>query len=134
MIAQDPGRLDTQVRNLCETYTQIVSSRFKYGVGFMRTQTYYRYEDYGKPCPSKTVFTKVPTQALAGGYYDYDKRVYMFLTHKVFSSYDTKYFRFFFDRMPIKPFRKYTDKTFTQDEIIEFGLDRELTTRKKKTG
>lgn len=27
VISQDPGRLDTKVRNLCETYTRIVKSR-----------------------------------------------------------------------------------------------------------
>lgn len=123
IISQDPGRVDNIIRNLAECYSRIVRGTYIFGVALVKINTYYRYEDYGKPCPPKTFFTKTPTQPLAGGYYDYTTKRMFFLTKKVFSAYNTRYFKFIFDRLPLTPYKQFSSMSFTEEDLIEFGID-----------
>lgn len=118
--------MDTKLRQLSETFTKIERSFFIFGVAFLKTNTYYRFDDYGKPCPPKTFFTKQPVQPLAGGYYDYTRKSYFFFTNKVFNSYDTKYFRFVFERLPLLKYKSFTSKTLTSEELKYLGIDDDL--------
>lgn len=130
-MSQDPSRVDMTLRLLAESFTKIDRSKFYKWLGIvsMKTTTYYRADDYGKPCPKKPMFGlgNGSAQPLIGGYFDYDKKNYMFFTKPVFKAYDTKYFRFVFDRLPLLPFKSFTSKTLTEDDLVYLGIDDDLT-------
>lgn len=127
LLTQHPSRADNKLRQLAESFVKIHESKFIFGFAWMLVYTYYRDEDYGKPIPKKSFFgLGKPMGDMQGGYFDGERRTYLFRTKKVFNAYDSKYFRFVFERLPLKPYRTFTSKTLSQEQLDILGIDSEL--------
>ena len=84
LVSQHPSRIVKQARILINEFYQITRFiKLPFGVGFLRYNIYYNYDDYGKS-------VNVKREDVV---YDFKKKFMFFRYKKVFNAYNTKYMR-----------------------------------------
>ena len=109
VISQHPSRIVKQARILINEFYQV--TRFIripiIGIGFLRYNIYYNFEDYGKSVNVKKEDV----------IYDFKKKFLFFRYKKVFNAYDTKYMRALVDDKPYIRTEEYNSKILSLSAI-----------------
>ncbi len=101
VISQHPSRIVKQARILINEFYQITRFvKLPFGIGFLRYNIYYNFEDYGKS-------VNVKKEDVA---YDFKKKFKFFRYRKVFKAYNTKYMRALVDDKPFIRTEQYDSK------------------------
>ena len=114
VLSQHPSRIVKQARILINEFYQIVKFiKLPFGIGIIRYNIYYNFEDYGKSVRVK----KEEVQ------YDFKKKIRFFLYPIVFKAYNTKYLRALVDDKPYIPTINYQSNDLTVEDIMNnFGI------------
>ncbi len=111
VISQHPSRIVKQARILINEFYQI--TRFIpipfIGIGFLRYNIYYNFEDYGKSVNVKKEDVM----------YDFKKKFLFFRYKKVYDSYNTKYMRALVDDKPYISTSEFRSKDLSLDLIYK---------------
>lgn len=108
LVSQHPSRIVKQARILINEFYQITRFiKLPFGVGFLRYNIYYNFDDYGKS-------VNVKREDVV---YDFKKKFMFFRYKKVFSSYNTKYMRALVDDKSYINTSVYSSKDLSIDLI-----------------
>lgn len=108
-ITQHPSRLMKKLRILCCEFDKIKTfiNIPLINIGFMHIVSYFEFDDYGKyHHPKKEAKT-----------YDVKNKYLIFLTRKVFKSYDSKYLKVLNQDKPLYNLGTFKDLNLTQSQI-----------------
>lgn len=114
-LSQHPRRIDNKVRDLCETFRKInktiVISLFGVPlIGLSFYVDYFDFEDYGK-------YHDIPKEQKI---FD-SKKGFNLITYDTFTSYDSKYFKYKFQCLPMIQKIEYTSMELTPIDLYLLG-------------
>lgn len=115
LVTQHPRRLDNKMRDLAEVfrkYRMFVKIPLLPLI-FCTYTNYYEFEEYGK-------FNHVKKEMRS---YDYDNHIRIMLTDKIFSRYESKYFKVIFEQLTNIVSRPFISKDLSFDDIKAIGIE-----------